>query len=83
MMDLKKCPLCGREIEVIDCTENWCGFSDYQIKCECGLLFRSQSTAEHYWEYDMYRTPKTEESKKKAFDKMVEDWNNRSGCEQC
>ena len=45
--DLKKCPICGKQVEVIDGFENWIptyydpdsGGDPYRIKCDCGLSF--------------------------------------------
>lgn len=80
--ELKPCPICGGEVTIKDCTSNIYGFQDYMIKCGCGLRFHSQSTCEHYWVGNTYHTPQTERAKKKAYDKMIEDWNRRADHEQ-
>lgn len=80
--ELKLCPLCNGEVEIIDGTSNFYGFQDYKIQCKCGLRFYSQSTCEHYWVGKTYHTPQTPEAKKRAYDKMIEDWNRRADNEQ-
>lgn len=80
--ELKPCPLCNGQVELKDYTGNVYGFNDYEIRCKCGLRFRSQSTCEHYFVGKTYHTPQTEASKKRAYDKMIDDWNRRSDNEQ-
>lgn len=77
-LKLRKCPICGGEVELKDYTDALYGFADYMIKCQCGLRFHSQSTCEHYWVGKTYHTPTTPESKKRAYDKMIADWNRRA-----
>jgi hypothetical protein len=77
MTELKPCPFCGGKVEIKDFTANIYGFNDYEIRCECGLRFRSISTCEHYWVGKTYHTPQTEKQKKIAYDKMIADYNRR------
>ena len=81
--ELKPCPFCGgNEIEIKDYTDRKYGFDGYEIRCKCGLRFASGSVHEHYWEGKRYFTPMTENSKKIAYDKMVDGWNRRADNEQ-
>ena len=77
--ELKPCPFCGcADIVRHDYTERVYGFDGYEIRCKCGCRFASGSVHEHYWKGKRYYTPKTDNSKKVAHDKMIEDWNRKS-----
>ena len=81
--ELKPCPFCGgNDFTIRDNTNRVYGFDGYEIWCRCGCRFASGSVHEHYWQGKKYCTPITENSKKIAYDKMIEDWNRRADNER-
>ena len=81
--ELKPCPFCGgNDLTIKDNTNMVYGFDGYEIRCRCGCRFASGSVHDHYWQGKKYCTPITENSKKIAYDKMIEDWNRRSDNEK-
>lgn len=81
--ELKPCPFCGgNDLTIKDNTNMAYGFDGYEIRCRCGCRFASGSVHDHYWQGKKYCTPITENSKKIAYDKMIEDWNRRADNEK-
>lgn len=63
--ELKQCPLCGSEVHGHVCggvAAFGCGEWEYEIECECGILFN----------------PGTYETPEEAEDKATTIWNRRT-----
>lgn len=82
---LSPCPFCGGEVELQDHTDAWYGFWDYKVKCKhCQAEMRSPSAREvDRSDPKVFRQICNEETKKKALDKLIENWNHREETNQC
>jgi Lar family restriction alleviation protein len=79
MRELKPCPFCGGEAKIKDYTDRIYGFGDYQIVCSCGVRFNSPSTANIVFSSGKLIQTRNEETKKIAYERMIEAWNRRAG----
>lgn len=79
MSELKPCPFCGGEVELVDCTDRVYGFWDYKIKCpNCRAYMDSPSTAVVQLLPDKIKQTRNEETKRKAKRELIILWNTRA-----
>ena len=76
---LSPCPFCGGEVELQDHTDAMYGFWDYKVKCKhCRTEMRSPAARERdLSEPGVLRQICNETTKRKALDKLIENWNYR------
>ena len=78
MSELKPCPFCGGEVELVDYTDHMYGFWDYKIKCpNCRACMDSPSTAVVQLLPDKIKQTRNEETKRKAKRELIILWNTR------
>lgn len=79
MTELKPCPFCGGEVELLDYTDRMYGFWDYKIKCkQCRAYMDSPSTAIVQMQPDRLIQTRNEETKAKAKRELIIIWNRRA-----
>ena len=79
-IELKPCPFCGGEVELLDYTDQMYGFWDYKIKCKkCRTYMDSPSTAivKPFGE-GCFRQTRNEETMQKAKRELIIIWNGRA-----
>lgn len=78
--ELKPCPFCGGEVELLDYTDRIYGFWDYMIKCKiCRCHMKSPSTADVVFASDGLKQTRNDETKAKAKRELIINWNRRTG----
>ena len=79
MTELKPCPFCGGEVELLDYTDHMYGFWDYKIKCKkCRAYMDSPPTAIVQMQPDRLIQTRNEETKAKAKRELIIIWNRRA-----
>lgn len=83
MTELKPCPFCNGEVELLDYTEQMYGFWDYKIKCKkCRAYMDSPSTAIVQMQPDRIIQTRNEATKQKAKRELIIMWNRRADNER-
>jgi Lar family restriction alleviation protein len=79
MDELKPCPFCGGEVELLDYTDRIYGFWDYKIKCKkCRAYMDSPSTAVvRFTAHGLHQT-RNAETMQKAKHELITIWNRRA-----
>ena len=79
MAELKPCPFCGGEVELLDFTDRLYGFWDYKIKCKkCRAYMDSPSTAVCQMVSNGLKQTRNEETMHKAKRELIIVWNTRT-----
>lgn len=79
MTELKPCPFCGGDVELLDYTDHMYGFWDYKIKCkQCRAYMDSPSTAVVQMQPDRLIQTRNEETMAKAKRELIIIWNRRA-----
>ena len=79
MAELKPCPFCGGEVELLDYTDKRYGFWDYKIKCKnCRAYMDSPSTAVVKMKMEGIEQTRNEETMRKAKRELIIIWNTRT-----
>ena len=79
MEELKPCPFCGGEVELLDFTDKLYGFWDYKITCKnCRAYMDSPSTAVVRILKKGIKQTRNEETMRKAKRELVIIWNTRA-----
>lgn len=77
--NLKPCPFCGGEVELLEYTDRVYGFWDYKIKCKkCRAYMDSPSTAYITPIENGIRQTRNDETKAKAKRELIVIWNRRA-----
>ncbi len=76
--ELKPCPFCGGEVELLDYTDRVYGFWDYKIKCKkCRVYMDSPSTAVVKVGNQGIEQTRNEVTKRQAKRELIIIWNTR------
>lgn len=79
MAELKPCPFCGGEVELLDYTDRIYGFLDYKIKCKkCRAYMDSPSTSAVEITGCGLRQTRNAETMQKAKHELITTWNRRT-----
>ena len=79
MAELKSCPFCGGEVELLDYTDRIYGFWDYKIQCKkCRVYMDSPPTAVIRMFSNGMKQTRNEETMRKAKRELIIIWNTRT-----